>query len=177
MANLVVKTGKGFNKAEALVNAGFETKVAYDSTLAYKKAIAENPSMDIKEFAQSQIDSRIKGLAGVGFSVTVEAGKVDSRERPYTEEVVITTKPRKYELTYALVTGAKTLVGGTVVDVREDKASARKAAKEYVTANKVDVTILPIKVVTDGEDTAAVVEYTPSLGAKQGEYLFFALEA
>lgn len=177
MANLTVKTGKGFSKADALVNAGIDTKVSYDSTLAYKKAKAElGVNFDINEFAQSQIATRAKGLVGALFSVTIEAGKEDSRERPYTEKVVITTKARKYTGTYAVVTGSKELIGATIVDLADDKSEGRKKAKDYTTEHKVDTTVLPLKHVTDGEDVAAYITYTPSLGAKQGEYLFFALE-
>ena len=177
MANLIVKTGKGFSKEQAAENAGVDVSLfKFDSTQAYKKAASED-GFTLAGFAQGQIDTKAKGLVGAGFSVTVKAGKEDTRERPYSEDVVITTKARKYKMQYALVTGSAQLVGGTVVDVKEDKSSARKAAKEYVTANKVDVNIFPIKMVSDGEAVAANVKYTPSLGATEGEYIFFVLEA
>src|SRR5215217_2580648 len=173
MANLIVKTGKGFTKEAAAVNAGVDIEtVKYDSTQAYKKA-AEKDEFDLKGFAKSQVESRAKGVAGVGFSITKVAGKADTRERPYSEDVVITTKARKYKTTYALATGlskeATTLEGGTIVGLAEDKSAARKQAKDFVTENKVDVKILPIKVVSDGEAVAADVTYTPSLGATEGE--------
>jgi len=179
MANLAVKTGKGFSKADALTQSGFATEVKYDSTVAYKKAVKElGKKFDLATFAQDQIDSRAKGLVGAGFSITVEPGKEDSRERPYKEDVVITTKARKYTGTYALVTGADGLVGGTIVGLADDKTSARKQAKDYISEVKTGkVVIVPIKQVTDGENVAAVITYTPSKGATEGEYIFFGLEA
>lgn len=178
MANLITKTAKGFSKEAALESIGLNKDLfKFDSTMAYRNAVEKDELVSIEDFAQKQIDAKAKGLPGVGFSVTVTSGKEDSRERPYKEQVVVTTQARKYKTQYALVTGSETLEGGKIVAFADDKSKARKAAKDFVTANKETVTVFPIKVVSEGESVATKVEYTPSIGTKEGEYLFFILEA
>jgi len=181
MANLIVKTGKGTSKQLAAENAGIDFElVKYDSTAAFKKA-AEEDNFDLEGFAKSQIKSRAKDVAGVGFAITKVSGKADTRERPYDEEVVITKSARKYKTTYAIVKGLERgttdLTNGTIVGFAEDKSAARKQAKLFVTENKERVDIFPMKLVSEGEAVAAHVDYAPSAGTTEGEYVFFMLAA
>lgn len=175
MATLKIVKATGFTKEEALLNSELAGlgEAKFDATTAVKndKELKElNKDIVIsEEFAAEYIQSKVKGAAGIVFSVVLEAGSPDKRERPYTVETIVTEGSRKYTTVYEGLNS-----DNQIVFTSPDKASAEKAAKAYVTENKRDVTVRLAKLVTVGEPIALKAAYTPSVSTKLGTYVFFA---
>lgn len=169
MSNLIVTNAKGFSKEEAAKNANFTLGLKFDATAAFKSANTE----DLEAFAAEYIEKKVKGAVGVGFYIALVPGKADTRLRPYTTQNIPGEGTRKFKMAYQLVTE-----NSVILDVIDSKSEALEAAKEYVTAGTAQViTLSVIKVVTEGNPVAGVVTYTPSVGAQEGEYVFFGSEA
>ncbi len=171
MATLKIATAQGFSKEEAFASLGLDLELKYDATTAWKKEEepkANSPYFDA--FAHEHLQKKIKGLAGVACSVTVESGVADSRERPYKVDNVVTKGARKYKTVY------EGFVGETIVLSKDTKSEAEEAAKKYVTENRVDVEVRVRKEVKEGQAVAMTVKYTPSLNTKKGTYIFFGYE-
>lgn len=170
MANLILKQGKGFSMEEAAANVDFPHGVKFNATPAYKKAIGQ-VGFELKKFAREYVDKKIKGAPNVGFYVTLESAVADVRQRPYKEENIPTPGKRKYKTVYQIFTPDNRLVGQA-----DKKDDAVKLGKELIGSHKVDFEIRLAKVVSEGEPIAARLTYTPSVGTKEGSYIFFSLE-
>lgn len=182
MAKLKIVTVQGFTKADAIAKSGLNLEVKFDATTAWKKD--EQPSADstrFKAFAEDYLKNKLKNITGAGCAVTVESGVADSRERPYKVENHVTDKARKYKTVYEGLTGFKiddkgNITGGTLVLQADTKGEAEDAAKEFTTANRVDVAVRLAKVVSEGKPVAMVVKYTPSINTNLGTYVVFGYE-
>ena len=194
MAKIKIETATGFSKEEAFAKTELAKKgvaLKFDATTAYKKD--EYPKgRQLEGFATEYIEKKVKGAAGIGFSVTLETGVADSRERPYKVENVVTKGARVWKTVYQGFVGADpvTALGGTLVLSKDTKGEAEDAGKEYTTKNKVDVAIRMGKEVTgskivDGDtvkpgpaqNVAMIIKYTPSINTVEGSYIFFGIEA
>lgn len=176
MKNLTIVTAKGFTKEEALASINTKLDVKFDATVAWKKE-GEPEGKYLEAFADKHIETKLRGAAGIGYSVTVDAGSADTRERPYKVLNVVTDGQRKFKTVYeGLINVAPDGTGGTIVLVRDTKGEAEDAAKDYVTEHKVDVKVRIAKNVIEGQEEALTVEYTPSINTKLGTYIFFGYE-
>lgn len=171
MGKLSIVTVTGFTREEAIASANLNLDVKFDATPAFKKAGAPTNPDYIYAFANEYSQKKHKGLAGAGYFIVVESGVADSRERPYKVETVVTEGTRKYKTVY------EGFAEGKLVFSKDLKSEAEEAAKEYVTANKVDVTVRLAKNVVEGQETAMTVKYTPSINTKKGTYVLFGIEA
>jgi hypothetical protein len=170
MKKLVVVTAQGHTKEEALAAAGFSLPLHGDATVSYKKA-NQPVGEALDTFADTYITNRVKGVSNLGFSITVEAGSADSREKPYTVDTVVTKEQRKYKTVYEGFTSDNKLVF-----TADNKNQAAKFAKKFVTDNKEAVTVRLARVVTSSQPLAMTVSYTPSVNTKLGTYIFFGYE-
>lgn len=176
MKNLTIVTAKGYTKEEALASVGTKLDVKFDATAAYKKEGTPQGKY-LEAFADKHLNDKLKGASGIGYSITIEAGSADSRERPYKVTNVVTNGQRKWKSVYqGLINVAEDGTGGTIVLTRDTKNEAEDAAKEYVTANRTKVTVRLAKSVTEGQATAMVVDYAPAKKTKLGTYIFFGYE-
>lgn len=183
MAKLSIVTVQGYTKEEAISKSGLNLEVKFDATAAWKtEEKPEAASTYFKAFAEDYLKKKFKGITGAGCTVTVESGVADSRERPYKVENHVTDGARKYKTRYAGLRGATVdkaslkVTGGTIVLTRDTKGEAEEAAKEYVTANRADVTVVMIKEVVEGKAVALEVKYTPSINTTLGTYIVFGYE-
>lgn len=172
---LKVVTVQGYTKEEAIRQSGVSLDVKFDATTAWKKD-NQPEGVDLNTFASEYIDQKIKGVSGVGFCVTVEAGKADSREKPYKVTNIVTKGTRRFKQVYEGYTGFSDTEEGTLVLSKYDKGEAVQAAKDYVTANKTSVRLRVKKDPVKGEKSAAVIDYAPSLGTQLGTYIIFGYE-
>lgn len=172
MANLVIKSGKGFSKEEARENVGFPFEAKFDATQAYKKAQKEL-DFNLKTFAREHVNKKVKGASNVGFVIVVDPAVEDVRTRPYKEEVIATDGKRKYKTQYQVFTVADNRLLGSA----DKKDEASKLAKTLMSEDvKEDLEIRLAKVVVEGQPIAAKLTYAPTKGAKEGSYIFFGLE-
>ena len=181
MGKLKIVKAKGFTKEQAIQDSGLGEvlDVKFDATQAWKKeGTPDAASTYFKAFAEEYIAKKIKNIEGVGFTVTVEAGVQDSRERPYKVINHPTDSARKYTTYYeGLIDGNSEGTTGTIVFKADDKASAEKKAKEYMTEHRHSrIVVRLVKLVTEGKPVALVVEYAPSAGATEGTYIVFGIE-
>lgn len=194
MAKLKIETAKGFNRADAFAKTELSKKgvtLKGDATTWYNKE--ERPiGAYLAAAATDYVERKVKGAAGIGFSITVESGVADTRERPYKVTNITTKGARVWKTVYQGFVGADevTGLGGTLVLSKDTKGDAEEAAKEYTTKNKVDVVVRLGKEVTgskvkDGDkvkpgaaqNVAMIVKYTPSVNTVEGDYIFFGYEA
>ena len=90
---------KGFTKQEAIAEAPFQ--VIRDATQAWKTAGKPIAEKALKEFCAEYLVKHTKYAAGIGCSITFEAGSADTRERPYTVKDIKNEKgKRKYKTGY-----------------------------------------------------------------------------
>ena len=181
MSKLKIVISKGYTKEQAITNSGLSDilDVKYDATQAWKKeGTPDGTSIYFKAFAEEYVVKKVKGIEGIGFTVTVEPGVADTRERPYKVINHPTEGARKYTTYYeGLIDGNLEGTTGTIVFKAEDKASAEKKAKEYMTENRNSrVVVRLVKLVTEGKPVALVVNYAPSEGANLGTYIIFGYE-
>lgn len=177
--SLIAVTAQGYSKEEALKNAGITLDVKYDATTSWRKDGKPEGiglGMDLTTFMHEYIDEKVKGAAGIGFSITVEPGKADNRERPYKVTDVVTKGTTKYTMVYEGLINYTDTEAGTIIFAKKGKDKAVAAAKEYVTQHRTPVKIRKARVVSEGSAEAATVEYTPSLGTTLGTYIFFGYE-
>lgn len=166
---------KGFTKQEAIAEAPFQ--VIRDATQAWKTAGKPIAEKALKEFCAEYLAKHTKYAAGIGCSITFEAGSADTRERPYTVKDIKNEKgKRKYKTGYQ---GINPATGEILFTNFETKNKAKEVAKELYTKKdyKGDIFCKYIKDVVDGEVGAFEVKYTPSKSAKQGTYICFGVEA
>lgn len=166
---------KGFTKQEALAEAPFQ--VIKDATQAWKLAGKPVTDKTLNAFCGEYLQKHTKFAAGIGCSITFEAGQADTRERPYTMNDVKNEKgKRKYKTGYQAVNPAT----GEVLFVNfESKKAAQDQAKELYTKKgyKGNIVCKYIHEVVEGEPLAFTVDYTPSKSAKEGTYIAFGVEA
>lgn len=172
---LKVVTGTGYTKEEALKNSELNMNVKYDATISWRKD-GQPQGADLQTFMSEYICDRAKDATGVGFVITVEAGKPDTRENPYKVTDVVTKGTTKYTMVYEGLVNYTDTEAGTIVFAKKGKSTAVAAAKEYVTQHRTPVRIRKARVVSEGVAEAATVEYTPSLGTTLGTYIFFGYE-
>lgn len=170
MGKLVIVTSQGYSREEALAAANLPLDVKFDATVAWKN-VDQPQGKHFEAFADDYVNAKIKGAAGIGFSITVVPGVADSRERPYKVDSVVTDGARKYKTVY------EGFAGKELVFTRDLKSEAEEAAKEYVSLHKTDVTVRIAKNVTEGQSTAMTVKYTPSINTNKGTYTFFGIES
>lgn len=173
--NFQVLEVTGATKEEALEKAPFS--IMGDATQAYKNwakkqtdAITEALK---KEFYIDYLNKKSKNVDGVGFSITLEPAKKDTRERPYT---MINVKnedgERVWKRTYEIKSVA---TGETLASTTETQAKAKEIAKNlYIERGlKEDIVCEVTKKVAKGQPVAFKMKYTPSVNAKNGQYIVF----
>jgi hypothetical protein len=170
MGKLVIVTAQGYSKEEALASANLNLDVKFDATVAWKNQ-GQPQAKHLEAFADDYISGKVKGAAGIGFSITVDPGVSDTRERPYKVDSVVTDGARKYKTVY------EGFAGNQLVFTRDLKSEAEEAAKEYVSTYKTDVTVRIAKNVVEGQSEAMTVKYTPSVNTNKGTYVFFGIQA
>lgn len=166
---------KGFTKQEAISQAPFQ--VIRDATQAWKAAGKPISDKALKEFCADYLTKHTKFAAGIGCSITFEAGSADTRERPYTHKDIKNEKGRrKYKTGFQ---GIDPATGKILFTVFETKTKAKEVAKELYTKKnyKGDIFCKYIKDVVEGEVGAFEFKYTPSKSAKEGTYICFGVEA
>lgn len=130
----------------------------------------------LKEFEAEYLAKHTKFAAGIGCSITFEAGSADTRERPYTMRDIKNEKgKRKYKTGYQ---GINPATGEVLFLNFETKTKAKEIAKELYTKKGYtsDIYCKYIKAVVEGEDGAFEVKHTPSKSAKMGTYICFGVE-
>lgn len=170
MANLILKQAKGFSKEEAASLVNFTIPVVYDATVAYNNA-KDNVGFSLKEFAKSYLDAKVKGVAGAGVVIRLESAVKNTRTQPYDVTNFPTVGKTQYKKWYTLFSGS------TILDKREFKSQAESLMKELITqgvAEHIDIHKVKFPV-NEGPTMTGV--YTPSVGTKEGSFVFFAYEA
>lgn len=168
MANVIVKSAKGFSKEEAAKNVGFDAPVKYDATQAYLKA-KDSVGFSLEAFASEYINTKLKGAQNIGVSITIEGAQKDTRLQPYEVTNHPTVGKTEWKRYHFLMSG-KTEVGRA-----ELKADAEALAKELIIEgrhNLPEITIEERKVPVN-RGASMVVKYSPSAGTKEGEFIFF----
>lgn len=172
MTKLILKQGKGFSKEEAAANCNFTAPVVYEATVAYKKALETSTEVfDLKVFAKNYIQSKVKGLENVGFFIKLEAPVKNTRLQPYTVNNHSEKQVRKYQTFYELV-DSDNKIYGTAVGKANSEALGKKLVSEFNRDFKSRLVKLPV----EGDPIAIEFQYTPSLGTKEGSFIFFSLE-
>lgn len=174
MANFKTVELKGYTKADALNEAPFQ--VIKDATQAWKNA--GKPTMDkaLKEFCAEYLQKHTKMAAGIGCSITFEAGSADTRERPYSFTDIKNEKgKRKYKTGYQGIDAATGKILFTNFKTKQDAKD--EAKKLYLNGFKGNIYCKYVKQVVEGEVGAFEVKYTPSKSAKMGTYIAFGVEA
>ena len=176
----------GVTKEEALAKAPFNAAFK-NATSAFKK-FCENAKdgvteSDIKQFELDYLAKNTKNAEGLGCYVVIESAVVDTRERPYKIENVKSEGSRKWGTVFQIYenigTKTKPVAGQRLVDnAGKTKAEAREAAKKLYTEKgiRMNVVVMPAKVVVEGEPIAFTVEYTPSKSSHIGRYHVFGIE-
>lgn len=175
MSNFKQVEVKGYTKNEALKQVPFQ--VIKDATQAWKNAGKPLTGNALKEFMSEYLRVNTKFAAGIGCSITVEAGTADTRERPYTiYDIKNESGKRKYKTG---IQGVNPETGEILFVNFENKAAAKEAAKALYTEGgyRGNIHATYVKEVVEGETGAFDVEYTPSKSAKVGTYLAFGVEA
>ena len=175
MSNFKQVEVKGYTKNEALKEVPFQ--VIKDATQAWKNAGKPLTGNALKEFMSEYLRVNTKFAAGIGCSITVEAGTADTRERPYTiYDIKNESGKRKYKTG---IQGVNPETGEILFVNFENKAAAKEAAKALYTEGgyRGNIHATYVKEVVEGETGAFDVEYTPSKSAKVGTYLAFGVEA
>lgn len=168
---------KGFTKQDAIAQAPYQ--VIRDATQAWKTAGKPMTDKDLKVFCAEYLAKHTKYAAGIGCSITFEAGSADTRERPYTVIDIKNEKgKRKYKTGYQ---GINPATGEILFTNFETKTKAKEVAKGLYTNEKNpykgNIFCKYIKDVVEGEVGAFEVKYTPSKSAKMGTYICFGVEA
>lgn len=164
-----------YSKDEAISKAPFQ--IIMDATQAWRAAGRPMMGPELKEFLANKLQKETKFATGIGCIITVDAGTVDTRERPYTVADIKNEKgKRKFGMSF-LVTDKET---GEVkfIATGATKAEAVEKAKKLYTDKgyKGNLYGQYIKVVTEGEPGAFEVTYAPSKNAHLGKYLLFGVE-
>lgn len=161
------------------------TKVTYsrfqNATQAWKNAgsPAQNTS-EFKEFCAKYLADKCKNKPGLGAVIVYEAGKADTRERPYTLTDVVNEKgKRKYKTTYVIMDVTDPKEPKILAKTQENKAKAKEIAKDlYIKDGFRGKAICKYtKEVVEGETTAFEINYQPSKSAKKGCFIYFGVEA
>lgn len=173
--NFQVMEVTGATKNEALDKAPFS--IMGDATQAYKlwaaKQVNGITEAAEKEFYLDYLSKKSKNVDGVGFAVTIESAKADTRERPYTmNDVKNETGARKYKTIYVITDKA---TGQELGKTNETKAKAKEIAKKLYTEKdyKGNLVCTYTKQVVEGQPVAFTMDYTPSKSAKVGRYKVF----
>lgn len=174
MSNFRTIETKGYTKQEALSQVPFQ--IIRDATQAWKKAGKPIEGKALREFCAEYLQKYTKYAVGIGCSITIEAGKADTRERPYTVTDIKNEKgKRKYKTGYR---GVDTETGKIMFTNFESKAAAKQAAKELYTkmGYRGNLRVNYVKEVVEGEAGAFEVAYTPSSSAVVGTYICFGVD-
>ena len=165
----------GATKEEALNKAPFD--IMGDATQAYKlwrKSMVNGVTeADKKQFMLDYLAKKSKNVAGVGFSITLEAAIVDTRERPCSVKDIKNEKgARKYKTVYRWIDDA---TGVLVSETDTTKSDAKNAIKEaYANGSyKGNATLVMDKKCVEGQAVVAKAKYTPSKSSRVGSYLVF----
>lgn len=173
--NFKVVEVNAYSKSEAIEKAPFQ--IIRDATQAWKAAGMPLMGTELKEFLATKLQNETKFANGVGCIITVDPGTVDTRERPYTVTDIKNEKGKRKFSMSVLVTDKET---GEVkfIAVNSTKAEAIEKAKQLYTDKgyKGNLYAQYIKVVTEGEQGAFEVDYTPSKSAHLGKYIVFGVE-
>lgn len=165
---------KGFTKSEALEQAPFQ--VIKDATQAWKNAGTPVTEKTLKEFCADYLQKNTKMAAGVGCSITFEAGSADTRVHPWAFFDIKNEKgKRKYQTGYQGINPETGEILFTAFGTKQD--AKEEAKKVYLKGYKGNIYCKYIKQVVEGEIGAFEVKYTPSKSAKMGTYIAFGVEA
>lgn len=179
MANFKIVEVKAYKKAEAVeqVMESNGIQVIRDATAAWKKAGCPVGSKALNEFCSEYLKSVTKFAAGIGCSITIEAGVSDTRERPYTVKDVKNEKgKRKFKKAFQLIDKETGEILGVSFGT---KKAAETMAKDLYIKNgyKGNIVCKIVHEVVEGEVIAFEVAYTPSKSTQLGSYLVFGVEA
>lgn len=165
-----------YSKDEAIAQAPFQ--IIMDATQAWKAAGKPLMGTELKEFLATKLQKETKFATGIGCIITVDAGQVDTRERPYSASDIKNEKgKRKFTMAFLGIDKAtgeiKFLLPGVTKAEALEKAKSLYVDKGY----KGDILAQYVKVVTEGEPGAFEVSYAPSKSAHLGKYIVFGVEA
>ena len=121
-----------------------------NATQAWKNAGSPmQNTKEFKEFCANYLAEKTKNKQGLGCVIVYEAGKADTRERPWEmNDVVNELGKRKYKTTYLII----------------DEETGKILACIYT------------KEVVEGEKRAFTMKYQASKSAKEGYFIFFGIE-
>ena len=152
-------------------------KVIRNKTASWKNAGSPIGDAALKTFANDQLaKEKLTDVPGVGFMVVVANGSKDTRERPYTFKNVVTEGRMATERTYEV---RRKDTDELVVSLAGDgatKEAAIKAAKEVMCDVKADLYGAVVYRVKDGKSKVFELDYTPSINAEKGRYIFLGNE-
>jgi hypothetical protein len=164
--------GSGENVKDAFATTSLNHLFALENQtpdLANLTRTQKASEKDMIEFANEFVQSGKAELNKV-YYIVINKPVSNSRSKPFRVENIVAEERRKYGLRYEL------LDGNTIVDEKDNKFDAIQAAKEYTSTNSVSVNIRPVKKVINGDDTTAIVHFTPSKNTRKGSYLFFTMK-
>lgn len=173
MANFKTVTVKGFTKQEALEQAPFQ--IIKDATQAWKKA-GQPVEAELKAFCESYLSKNTRMAQGIGCSITLDAGSINTRKRPYVYTNCKNEKgKRKFRRS---IQGVNAATGEILFTCFDTKADARKMGDElYKNGYTGNITANIVENVVEGEAKAFEMSYVPSKNTKLGSYLAFGVEA
>jgi hypothetical protein len=119
------------------------------------------------DFAANFLASE-KAKEGINYYLVVDRPVNDTKNKPFSVKSVSTKGPRKYKLAYPIMDENNVVYGS-----EEEKSVALATAKELVKTHKRNMIVSISKKVVEGEEIAAVVEYSPSKNTRVGSYLIF----
>lgn len=164
------------SRSEAVKMVNFS--VEHDATPAYKRWL-EKQEGDVTAFAERQfmldyLEARSKNAPGIGFYITLESAVANTRERPYSIHDKKNEKgKRKMTTTYQLIGENREILG----EATGTKGVAKNLAKEIIiNGYKGHIDCVLTKQVTEGENIAFTVDYTPSKGTRNGTWILFGIE-
>lgn len=148
-----------------------------NATQAWKNAGSPmQNTKEFKEFCANYLAEKTKNKQGLGCVIVYEAGKADTRERPWEmNDVVNELGKRKYKTTYLIIDEE---TGKILAKTQENKAKAKELAKELYTKGgyRGKLTCIYTKEVVEGEKRAFTMKYQTSKSAKEGYFIFFGIE-
>lgn len=162
-------------KEEAFVKAPFY--VAGDASQKFREwrdshrgVIDENV---IKQFCLEYLSWKSKNSPGVGYFITLDSPKIDTRERPWKIQNVKGKGRKKWGKVFQLIGNGNVILGEAIAT----KDNARTLAKQIMRSGyKGDIDCIETKQVISGEKYAFRASYMPSKGFKEGRWLLFGIE-
>lgn len=173
MKKLVINAAS-FNEAKEMA-AEQGLTVVHDSTPTWKKV--GMPIVGSQEFYDFATDAlkvnKLLDAKGVGVIVTLEPGAVDTRERPYKFNNVVSEGRRNYVTTFEV----RRKDNGALIGRAGKKKDAEKLAKKAMVEVKAPMVCHVIKTEKNGNSLAFTLDYVPSVNAKTGTYVVFGNES